>query len=301
MIAMKRKGEDMERLSFTTLPPIRFTIIIRVHNRLAQLDGICRLWFVQMSSSRRGSIQLALGPMFSGKSTELLRRVKRYQIANKRVALIKYHADTRYSESSVATHDKYAIPFHPLSSPRARFFFLLPLNLHPPFPPTIHGTFHPAPSPFFYTIHDKQGKVVIPMSTLLACFSACMGSWKVGLCFLARDSGVRAKGRFYDFARFPLFFSQHPSHTPSLTLTHMYADKRWMRSHVLGSKSRASMSPTHRWLPLTKANSYVDVVSCCCCVVVLCCVVVVLCCVLCCVVCCVVVCCVVYTCILCVS
>ena len=149
MIAMKRKGEDMERLSFTTLPPIRFTIII--HNRLAQLDSICRLWFVQMSSSRRGSIQLALGPMFSGKSTELLRRVKRYQIANKRVALIKYHADTRYSESSVATHDKYAYPFPPSLLTSCSFFFSSPPQ--PPSPVPTHHTRCFSPSPLSFLLH----------------------------------------------------------------------------------------------------------------------------------------------------
>ncbi|KNC56480.1 thymidine kinase [Thecamonas trahens ATCC 50062] len=57
----------------------------------------------------RGHIQVIFGPMFSGKSTELLRRVKRYTIANKRVALLKYHADARYSETSVATHDKQTL------------------------------------------------------------------------------------------------------------------------------------------------------------------------------------------------
>jgi hypothetical protein len=37
-----------------------------------------------------GQIQLILGPMFSGKSTELMRRLKRYQVAQYKVLIVKY-------------------------------------------------------------------------------------------------------------------------------------------------------------------------------------------------------------------
>ena len=53
-----------------------------------------------------GSITLILGPMFSGKSTELLRCIRRFEVARKRVVLLKFRADTRYSESAVVSHDK---------------------------------------------------------------------------------------------------------------------------------------------------------------------------------------------------
>lgn len=53
-----------------------------------------------------GQIQLILGPMFSGKSTELIRRVRRYRIAGHQCVLIKYHRDERYSIDKVATHDQ---------------------------------------------------------------------------------------------------------------------------------------------------------------------------------------------------
>eukprot|EP00041_Stephanoeca_diplocostata_P015195 m.288391 g.288391 ORF g.288391 m.288391 type:complete len:226 (+) comp19960_c0_seq11:177-854(+) len=56
--------------------------------------------------SSDGSIQLILGPMFSGKSTELLRRIKRYSIAKNRCLVIKYINDTRYSKDRVSTHDR---------------------------------------------------------------------------------------------------------------------------------------------------------------------------------------------------
>ncbi|XP_041839874.1 thymidine kinase, cytosolic [Melanotaenia boesemani] len=54
----------------------------------------------------RGQIQVIFGPMFSGKSTELMRRVRRFQIAQYNCLVVKYAKDTRYSDSGMATHDK---------------------------------------------------------------------------------------------------------------------------------------------------------------------------------------------------
>lgn len=56
--------------------------------------------------SNDGEIQLILGPMFSGKSTELLRRIRRYTIAKRNCVVIKYSKDTRYSDTKVSTHDR---------------------------------------------------------------------------------------------------------------------------------------------------------------------------------------------------
>lgn len=39
-------------------------------------------------------------------STELMRRVRRFQLAQYRCLLVKYAKDTRYSSSGVSTHDK---------------------------------------------------------------------------------------------------------------------------------------------------------------------------------------------------
>lgn len=47
---------------------------------------------------------LILGPMFSGKSTELLRLVRRSAVAERKVLIIKYLLDTRYSETKLVTH-----------------------------------------------------------------------------------------------------------------------------------------------------------------------------------------------------
>ncbi|KAJ8037266.1 Thymidine kinase, cytosolic [Holothuria leucospilota] len=54
----------------------------------------------------RGQVQVIFGPMFSGKTTELVRRIKRYQIANYKCLLIKYAKDVRYDQTAVATHDR---------------------------------------------------------------------------------------------------------------------------------------------------------------------------------------------------
>ncbi|KAM7426030.1 Thymidine kinase [Porites harrisoni] len=57
----------------------------------------------------KGQIQVIFGPMFSGKTTELLRRIKRYQVANHSCMVIKYEKDNRYDADGVATHDRQTL------------------------------------------------------------------------------------------------------------------------------------------------------------------------------------------------
>jgi thymidine kinase len=52
------------------------------------------------------SINLILGPMFSGKSTELLRRYRRYTIGKKKCLLVKTACDNRYDADKLCTHDE---------------------------------------------------------------------------------------------------------------------------------------------------------------------------------------------------
>jgi len=55
-----------------------------------------------------GHIELIIGPMFAGKSTELLRRCRRYEKAHpqeQRPLIIKYCKDNRYDENLFSTHD----------------------------------------------------------------------------------------------------------------------------------------------------------------------------------------------------
>ncbi len=59
----------------------------------------------RFSGQRSGWIEVITGCMFSGKTEELLRRIKRSRIAGQKVAMFKPGADTRYSESNVVSHD----------------------------------------------------------------------------------------------------------------------------------------------------------------------------------------------------
>lgn len=59
---------------------------------------------------KAGHIQVIFGPMFSGKTTELMRRMKRYQIANYRCLVVKYAKDVRYDIHGIATHDRQTLP-----------------------------------------------------------------------------------------------------------------------------------------------------------------------------------------------
>ena len=60
-----------------------------------------------ISEQYNGFIEIIIGPMFSGKSSELMRKVKRYTIAQKKCLVVNYSKDNRYStESVIATHDK---------------------------------------------------------------------------------------------------------------------------------------------------------------------------------------------------
>jgi len=53
----------------------------------------------------RGKIEMIIGPMFAGKSTELLRRMNRHKFSGKNCLYVKYVEDNRYCEKSIATHD----------------------------------------------------------------------------------------------------------------------------------------------------------------------------------------------------
>ena len=57
-----------------------------------------------------GRVEIIMGPMFAGKTTELMRRVKRYELGGKACMVVKYARDTRYSADSVASHDNRVRP-----------------------------------------------------------------------------------------------------------------------------------------------------------------------------------------------
>lgn len=63
-----------------------------------------------------GWIEVISGSMFSGKTEELIRRMKRAQFAKQKVEIFKPIIDTRYAEEDVVSHDKNAIRCTPVES-----------------------------------------------------------------------------------------------------------------------------------------------------------------------------------------
>ena len=66
-----------------------------------------------ISGERRGWIEVICGSMFSGKTEELIRRLKRARIANLRTEIFKPAIDNRYDEINVVSHDENAILSQP--------------------------------------------------------------------------------------------------------------------------------------------------------------------------------------------
>ena len=56
-----------------------------------------------------GNIEVICGSMFSGKTEELIRRLKRGLIAKKRIAVFKPEIDARYEEKKIVSHNKISI------------------------------------------------------------------------------------------------------------------------------------------------------------------------------------------------
>jgi thymidine kinase len=63
-----------------------------------------------------GIIEVICGPMFSGKTEELIRRLVRAQIAKKTVHIFKHSTDNRYSEDYIVSHNKNRIKCHSLNN-----------------------------------------------------------------------------------------------------------------------------------------------------------------------------------------
>ena len=61
------------------------------------------------NNKHKGWIEVICGSMFSGKTEELIRRMKRAQFANLKVEIFKPSIDVRYSEEEVVSHDANAI------------------------------------------------------------------------------------------------------------------------------------------------------------------------------------------------
>ena len=69
-----------------------------------------------VETHRSGWIEVIVGSMFSGKTEELIRRLKRAKIAKLKVEIFKPKIDVRYSDDEVVSHDANAIRSTPVDS-----------------------------------------------------------------------------------------------------------------------------------------------------------------------------------------
>src|SRR5437870_10648324 len=65
---------------------------------------------------KKGWLEVISGSMFSGKTEELIRRLKRAKIARQKVEIFKPRIDTRYDETNVVSHDSNFIHSTPVES-----------------------------------------------------------------------------------------------------------------------------------------------------------------------------------------
>jgi thymidine kinase len=67
----------------------------------------------------QGWIEVIVGSMFSGKSEELIRRLRRAQIARQKVQIFKPSLDTRYGDDAIVSHSEMRIPSRTVANSRA--------------------------------------------------------------------------------------------------------------------------------------------------------------------------------------
>ncbi len=70
----------------------------------------------QFTRNKKGSIEVICGSMFSGKTEELIRRLKRAEFAKQKVEIFKPKVDTRYDEQQVVSHDNNSIRSTPIET-----------------------------------------------------------------------------------------------------------------------------------------------------------------------------------------
>lgn len=86
--------------------------------RIVYLCGMFR----EETYAQQGRIEVICGSMFSGKTEELIRRLRRARFAKQRVEIYKPGIDTRYSAEDVVSHDSNSLEATPLESPESILF-----------------------------------------------------------------------------------------------------------------------------------------------------------------------------------
>lgn len=93
-------------------------ITIKQNNKMTNFSGDN-----EMETSHRGRIEVVCGSMFSGKTEELIRRLKRAKFAHQQVEIFKPAIDTRYSQEDVVSHDSNSISSTPLDTSASILLF----------------------------------------------------------------------------------------------------------------------------------------------------------------------------------
>ncbi len=75
--------------------------------------------FLEKTNKKKGSIEVVCGSMFSGKTEELLRRLRRAEIAQQKVLICKPAIENRYDKNKVVSHDKSSIDCVTVDSAKA--------------------------------------------------------------------------------------------------------------------------------------------------------------------------------------
>ncbi len=81
------------------------------------------------ATGKRGSIEVITGSMFSGKTEELIRRLRRAQFAGLKVEIFKPSLDKRYSETRVVSHDDKSIVSTPVDNASAILLYAGDVNV----------------------------------------------------------------------------------------------------------------------------------------------------------------------------
>jgi len=80
-------------------------------------------------SQRSGWIEVICGSMFSGKTEELIRRIKRAKFANQRIQIFKPEKDIRYDIEKVVSHDDNSISSIPVKNSRSIYEHIADVNV----------------------------------------------------------------------------------------------------------------------------------------------------------------------------
>ncbi len=81
------------------------------------------------ATGKKGSIEVITGSMFSGKTEELIRRLRRAQFAGLKVEIFKPSLDKRYSETRVVSHDDKSIVSTPVDNASAIMLYAGDVNV----------------------------------------------------------------------------------------------------------------------------------------------------------------------------